>query len=105
MMALPADAIALHEAHLEEARRMAESTDTRIAAEGRASRDISLALIRWHENEKAAGTDAGTMALALNKVLGHAIAGFASEHGPVDQALEWHLQQIGEIARKALGGQ
>lgn len=106
-MAMPPAAIALHEAHLEEARRMADSADPRIAAEGRASRDISLALIRWHESEKAAGTSAELMASALNLVLGHAVAGFAFEHRSgqllAEHTLAWHLEQIGEVARTALG--
>lgn len=104
-MSLPTAAIALHEAHLEEARVMASSSDPGMAAAGRASRDISLALIRWHEGEKAAGTDPAVLGVALNTVLGHALAGFVAEHGagaPVDR-LAWHIKEIVRVASSALG--
>ncbi len=106
-MALSATALAMYEAHLEEARRMAESPDAGIAAQGRAGRDISLALIRWHENEKTAGTEPMLLANALNATIAHALAGFASDHAPgadVANTLAWHLQEIARLAATAIAG-
>jgi hypothetical protein len=95
-------AIARHEAHLEEARRMCDSPDPVIAAQGRAVRDISLAMIRWHGAEQVAGTPAGILAATLNTVLAHALAGFAADHPATGNALAWHLEQIAVIAERLI---
>lgn len=100
-MAMPPNAVAMHEASLDQARLWASSTDPKVAALGRASRDISLALLRWHEGEKAAGTPAEVLATALNVVLGHAVAGFVTDHGGQGN-LRWHLDEIEKAARSAI---
>jgi len=97
-----ATAIARHEAHLEEARRMCESGDPAIAAQGRAVRDISLAMIRWHGAEQVAGTPPAILASTLNTVLAHALAGFAADHPAPGNVLAWHIAQISVIAERLI---
>lgn len=115
MAVIPHDPVAMHEALVAAAREMAESPDPSVAAQGRANRDISLALIRWHENEKKAGTMPEILATALNNCLAHALAGFLAEHvstisgappnpGGVlhETTLKWHMAEIEAATRKAL---
>lgn len=72
----------------------------------RADRIVSTAFIAWWKGEIARKTGAAELSVALNTVLGHAVAAFVVSQGAsgeeAEELIAYHQAEIRDLALKAI---